>query len=383
MTLGSVRHPFPPNGISELLELPANAINLAESTLPDLLSREIAQFADLPPDLPLGYGSSVGSLDLREEIARFSGADAQEIITTQGAIQALLLVALATSAPADEIVVATPCFPPTRDSLAVTGATVLELPLEFDRGYRIDLGQLAEMLSPATTLVSLASPSNPAGVQIAPVHLQAIVSLLRKAAPSAWLLIDETYRAACPAGRPAVSAATLDRRIISISSLSKAFGTPGLRVGWLISRDGALREAVQRARLNIALSCSVLDEAVATRLLAQFDGLLRARSDTLQRRLDIVSAWAGRHAKQVEWIRPDAGALCAVRLRKQIVSDSAVAHFYAEARRMGVLLAPGRWFRESDRIFRLGLGYPSEVDLMIGLGRLGELLLAADSTLAR
>jgi DNA-binding transcriptional MocR family regulator len=141
-----------------------------------------------------------------------------------------------------------------------------------------------------------------------------------------------------------------------VASLSKCHGAAGLRIGWAITRDAALREQLVTAKFNTVISCSTLDEAAATQVLTQRDRILGERRELLGSNRAQVEAWVNRHAAQVEWVRPDAGALCCVRLKREAFDDAAVDRFYATLGRQGVRVAPGPWFGEAARVFRLGFG---------------------------
>ena len=224
---------FPRNEIISLLDV-NRPFNLAESTSQDLTVGELLDLAGLDRirDLKLGYGTSAGSLALREAIAEGCGVSAEQIITTQGTALGLFLLAFEVCRPGDEAVLATPCFPPSRDCLLGAGVNVREIKLSFENGYRLDLDQIDANLSRKTKLVSIASPQNPAGVQTSRADIEKLLVLMERRSPEAMLFVDETYREATY-GDDAVadSFAALDPRIVTGASVSKALGAPG----WPIS----------------------------------------------------------------------------------------------------------------------------------------------------
>jgi DNA-binding transcriptional MocR family regulator len=158
--------------------------------------------------------------------------------------------------------------------------------------------------------------------------------------------------------------------VVSVGSLSKWLGAPGLRFGWAITRDAALREALVTAKFNTVISCSPLDEALALHLLRQ---PLAARRAALAANLAVTADWARREAHRVDWVRPDAGALCCVRLRPAAFDDAAVTRFHAALPRHGVRVGRGPWFGETERVFRLGFGLQTPA----GLGEALQALSAA------
>jgi DNA-binding transcriptional MocR family regulator len=172
------------------------------------------------------------------------------------------------------------------------------------------------------------------------------------------LLVDEIYRDATYGDAPIpLSFACASPRIITSGSISKAHGAPGLRCGWLTVHDSDLRDRLTVAKMNIVLSGSVLDEAVALAILDARDRVLQPRRLFLARALEAVERWQSKERHRVDWIRPDGGAMCCLRLRNDVFDDAAVARFWNALPALDLQLGNGEWFGESSRIARLGFGY--------------------------
>jgi aspartate/methionine/tyrosine aminotransferase len=373
---GEWRGRFPYNEIISLLDV-NRPFNLAESTSQDLTVGELLDLAGLDRirALKLGYGTSAGSKALREEIAQVCKVSPEQVITTQGTALGLFLLAFEACRAGDEAVLATPCFPPSRDSLLGAGVDVREVKLSFENAYRLDLDRIGAALTPKTKLVSIASPQNPSGVQASRADVEQLLALMQKRSPQSLLFIDETYREASYGDAPvAESLAALDPRIVTGASVSKALGAPGLRTGWLTVADADLRSRLVVAKMNTVISGSVLDETLATVLLQRREHVLAPRRNLLASALDKLTAWCAGERERVEWVRPDAGALCCLRLRTDAFDPPAVARFWTVLPQHDLQLACGTWFGESDRAFRLGFGYlPPE--------RLGPALSALSASL--
>jgi aspartate/methionine/tyrosine aminotransferase len=334
--------------------------NLAESTSQDLTVGELLDLAGLEHirNLKLGYGTSAGSVALREAIAEGCNVPAGQIITTQGTALGLFLLAFEVCRSGDEAVLATPCFPPSRDCLLGAGVSVCEIKLSFENGYRLELDQIDAGLSPKTKLVSIASPQNPAGIQTSRADIEKLLVLMERRSPDAILFIDETYREATYGDNAVVeSFAGLDSRIVTGASVSKALGAPGLRTGWLTVADADLRERLAVAKMNTVISGSVLDETLATALLRNREGVLASRRRLLAGALQELALWCESEHERIEWVRPDAGALCCLRLRSDAFDETAVLRFWDLLPGHDLQLASGTWFGESSRVFRLGFGY--------------------------
>ena len=367
---------FPYNEIISLLDV-NRPFNLAESTSQDLTVGDVLDLAgpETLRSLKLGYGRSAGSEELRQEIAKACKVPAEHVVTTQGTALGLFLLAFETCRPGDEAVLVTPCFPPSRDCLLGAGITVREVKLTFENNFQLDPDTLAASLSPKTKLVSLASPQNPSGVRTSRVTVEKILELLEARAPQAILFIDETYREATY-GNDAVSEsfAGMHPRIVTSASVSKALGAPGLRTGWLTVADADLRSRLVIAKMNTVISGSVLDEALASALLRHRESVLRPRRQLLAQGLTELAAWCEHEHQRIEWIRPDGGALCCVRLRADKFDAAAISRFWDLLPQHELQLASGAWFGESDRVFRLGFGY-------LPPGRLGLALSALSAVL--
>ncbi len=216
--------------------------------------------------------------------------------------------------------------------------------------------------------MSLASPQNPSGVAIPEHTLRDIVAMLAEHAPDAWLLIDETYReAAYGEDAAAPSAACLGPKVISVSSLSKCHGSAGLRIGWAITRDTALRQALVTAKFSTVISCSPVDEALALAVFRQRERIIGERRKLLAQNLQLVENWVLRHPGHIDWVRPDAGALCCMRLKPEVFDAAAVERFYATLAKYSTRVAPGAWFGDDPLVFRLGFGLPTLTALAIAL----------------
>ena len=367
---------FPRNDIISLIG-PTPRYDLGESVGPDLALSDVlgsdsqASFGYVA----LGYGTAQGDPRLRALIADAHGASADDVVVTVGGMHALFLVAFVVCDPGDEAVTVSPMFPLARNALQAVGATIRTVPLSFDRGYQIDVADVGRRLSERTRLVSLASPQNPSGVATSAAVLRDLVALMAERCPDAYLLLDETYReAAYGDDAVAPSVVELSRRVISCASLSKCHGAPGLRLGWTIARDPELKEQLVLAKFNTVISCSPLDETLAMRVLERRDDILGERRRRLAKNLALIADWVRENDAFVEWVRPDAGALCCVRPKPSVFDEHAVDGFYETLARDGIRVANGRWFGDEARVFRLGFGLLPAAELETALARLTGVL---------
>ncbi|SCX71643.1 pyridoxal phosphate-dependent aminotransferase [Variovorax sp. EL159] len=367
---------FPYSEIISLLDV-NRPLNLAESTSQDLTVGELLDLADLSSirKLKLGYGKSAGAVELREAIAAVCKVPAEQIITTQGTALGLFLLAFEVCRPGDEAVLATPCFPPSRDCLLGAGVSVREVKLSFENGFRLDLDRIEASLSPKTKLVSIASPQNPSGVQTSRADIERLLGLMERRSPEALLFVDETYREATYGSEVAMeSLAGIDPRVVTGASVSKALGAPGLRTGWLTVMDADLRARLTIAKMNTVISGAVLDEALAGVLLRNREQVLAPRRQMLAGALKELATWCDAESRRIEWVRPNAGALCCLRMRADALDETAVSRFWDLLPEHDLQLASGAWFGESNRVFRLGFGYLPPDRLGSALSALSDVL---------
>jgi aspartate/methionine/tyrosine aminotransferase len=363
---------FPTNDIISLVGA-APRYDLGESVGPDL---RLTDLFDAPVqislgDMRLGYGTAEGDPRLRQTIARLHGVDSDDVVVTVGGMHALFLIAFILCDRGDETVTTAPLFPLARNALGVVGTKVRTVMLSFDRGYQLELADVRAQLSERTRLVSLASPQNPSGVSISVQTLEDILLLMEEICPEAHLLVDETYREATYGDAPVNrGTASLSPKVISVASLSKCHGAPGLRIGWAITRNPALREQLVRGKFNTVISCSPVDEALALMVLEQREPGVAERRRRLAEGRARTAEWVAENHGLVEWVRPDAGAFCCVRLKPTVFGDVAVSRFYAALAGEGVRVGNGTWFGDEARVFRLGFGLPSLPDLKVALKKL-------------
>lgn len=302
--------------------------------------------------LSLGYTESSGLPALREAIAGlYSAVKAPDVLVMAGAEEGIFLLMHAAVSPGDEVIVVTPAYQSLQDLPASLGAKVHTVPLRAERRWQLDPDEVARLANKKTRLIVANFPHNPTGALI-PRDVQArLIDIADKC--GATLLSDEVYRGleAEPASRlPA--AADLSPTAVSLGVMSKSYALPGLRIGWLATRDAALLSRMVRLKDYTTICSSAPSEILS--LIA-----LRASDRVLQRSRDIVTAnraagdtFFEEHSRDVEWVAPNAGSTAFPRFLRN--DADAVATKLREQE--SVLLVPGRIFGADNHYFRLGLG---------------------------
>jgi aspartate/methionine/tyrosine aminotransferase len=345
--------------------------NLTESSVRD---RSLGELGLDLAGLTLCYGDHLGAADLRALIAKRAGPDvrADDVLITAGASAALFIVAISLLDRGDHMIVVRPNYATNIATPRGLGCEVDCLDLDFDRAFALDVDALAAKVRPTTRLISLTTPHNPTGVALSRETLTRVIALAQ--ACGAHVLIDETYRdmSFVP---PPPPAATLSERAISVGSLSKGFGLPGIRVGWIVSREPNLMHRFLCTKEQIGICGSVVDEAIALKALEGADAWLPENDARLRAALHRVEAWMAREPL-LEWVAPAGGCVAFPRIREDAGVDVAAFHRTLNADH-AAYVGPGHWFETPDRYFRIGYGWPTPDELDGGLEAISTSLRAA------
>ena len=350
--------------------------NLSESGVHPLTPRELLaeQDASIVLDQALVYSQSNGTIPLRSLIAQqYPGATADHVQVTNGGTEANYVVAWRLIEPGDEVAMLVPNYMQTWGLVRAFGATVKEWPLIDDRAagrWRPDLNALTRVVSDRTRLIVICTPNNPTGARLRAAELDEIVRIADGV--GAWVLSDEVYRGAELDGSDTPSMWGRSDRVIVTSGLSKAYGLPGLRIGWIVAPPSFVESTwsyhdyttIAPGALSDRLARVALDPQRRPALLERTRGILRAN-------LPIVEGWLGDHAPMFSWLAPEAGAIIYVRYNYAINSTELVTRLRDEK---SVLIVPGDHFG-MDGYLRLGFGERPDY-LKQGLERLHQMLSA-------
>ncbi len=344
--------------------------NLSESGVHPLSVSELLALADRSADMldvRLGYGQSNGSDELRARIAAlYPGATDESVLVTIGGAEANFTAFWHLLDPTAPAAVMLPNYMQVPGLLESFDAPILPFHLVEEEGWQPDLDGLQSCLEQGARAILVTNPNNPTGAALTVQSMTGIVALAERY--GAWILSDEVYQGAEVRGEQTPSFWGLTDRVIVTNSLSKAYGLPGLRLGWVLGPTDMMEgmwgrtdyTTIAPATLSDALACVTLEPSTRGKILARTRGILNDN-------LELTTEWLDGQAGRFAYRRPDAGAICYARYSTAINSTEFAEKLRTE---MELLVVPGDHFG-MDGYLRLGFGPPAE-ELSEALARLSQ-----------
>jgi aspartate/methionine/tyrosine aminotransferase len=340
----------------------------------DCESRTIESLLELEPDAHArllstwcGYTESPGSTELRVAIAGlYERIDPDEVIVASCAEEGIFLLYHALLSAGDHAIVETPCYESALELARSTGAEVSPWKRRYEEGWAHDLAALERLVCPSTRVLYVNQPHNPTGTLMDRDTFERVVELAH--GRGIVLFSDDVYRELEHDPEDRLPAACeIDERAVSLGSISKSYGLPGLRLGWLVTRDAALRETIMRLKDYTTICSSAPSEVLTALALRNRHALLERNLGIVHRNLPLLKEFFARHAGTFEWVRPDAGPIGFPR----VSGAPDIEGFCKRLAGHGVLLLPGSVYDE-----------PEHVRVGFGRANLPEALAALESALA-
>ncbi len=349
--------------------------DMSESGVRPLTLRElVAMGFDLDEflDTPLGYSQSNGTVELRERIAAlYPGATADNVEVTNGTSEANYLIALSQVRPGDGFAMEVPNYMQMPGVARSVGACVRSFHLRQEHGWQPDWDEFDAAVTAETRLLYLSNPNNPTGSVLSRDAMQRIVA--RCEATGTWLLSDEVYLGAEIARPRTPSFWGMSDRVIVASGLSKAYGIPGVRIGWMVGPARVIADSwTQHDYLTIGpnkMSDRIARVAVEQ---ANRERCYARTREILTHNLPIAREWIAGFAERVTWREPEAGAIALVKYDAAIPSVDLAERIRT---RQSTLVVPGSHVG-LEGYLRIWLG-GTEAFLREGLRRIGAELGSA------
>jgi len=349
--------------------------NLSESGVHPVTFKELIQ--DVPGALDrllateMDYAHANGIPELRENIAAlYKGATPENVLVTIGAIEANYDVLAALLAPGDEVVVMLPNYMQIWGMAKNLGTNLKTFPLVEKCGWKPDLERLRKAVTKKTKLIAVCNPNNPSGYILTEEEMEAIVETARKA--KAWILADEVYTGAerlAEAETPSFYGRY--DKVLAVGSLSKAYGLPGLRTGWVVGPAQVVDQIWARHEY-ITLSVSMLSNHLAAIALSPEvrPKLIQRARRYIRKGYPVLEEWMNGQGDIFSLTPPQAAAIAFVRYKLKVNSTKLAGRLREEK---SVLIVPGDHFG-LDHHLRISFGLPHDI-LRPALGRIRDLFV--------
>lgn len=354
--------------------------DIAESGILPLSTNDLVDFE--PPaerastierllSIPLGYSEARGTAALRQMLAdTYSRGDADQILVTTGAIEANYLLYNVLLDAGDHVITPFPAYQQLYEVPRSIGCDVSLWEVGPETGYKYDVDRLEALITPKTKLIMVNTPHNPTGAMLSPIEADRVYALAAQV--GAMVIGDEAYRwLDVPGGEP-FAGPMFDRGPlgISVGTLSKPFGLPGLRIGW-IAASPTLVEKCWAMRDYITLSPGKLNDALGCLGLKHRDAIVARNTKIIAENLQTAAAWIAARP-YLSWTPPRGGLLALIKYDASVIKMPSLELADRLAVEQSVMLAPGSAFGYEHHL-RLGIGQRPDI-FSEGLRRAGVLL---------
>jgi aspartate/methionine/tyrosine aminotransferase len=298
-------------------------------------------------DVDLRYTHHLGSPELRAAIAlEYERLNWKNVGVTTGAAEAIFAVIASLTSKDDHLIVECPNYPSFRYISNSLERQMDLFFLKYEEKFRFNVKTLKSMIKPNTKLICLTHPNNPTGSTISEEKLINLIDIVEER--GIYLLLDETYRDLSFQEPPSV-AASMSTNAISISTMSKALGVPGIRTGWVASQDDSVITGVLKVREQTTICNSAINETIALNILKQKSKYLSNIKKQVKTNYDLLEEWMSKQDK-LEWIAPNGGVTCFPRFGS---SSKNLCRLLVKKYR--TFTVPGYCFN-MDSHFRIGFG---------------------------
>ena len=308
-------------------------------------------------DMWLGYTETWGAPELRAAVAAtFAARSAHDVLCFAGASEGIFAANQVLLDRDSHAIVVTPNYQ-SHETLPRAIGDVTGVPLDADDRWSLDVDRVAAAIRPTTKLVTINFPHNPTGAILAPERYRALIELCRK--HGIWILHDEIFHGLGPSGTEHLPfIADEYERGLSLGVMSKSYGLPGLRIGWIVCQDHDVLERMERMKHYLSICSSGPSERLAIIGLQNRDRILARNNAIIDDNLPRWEAFFARHPDLFDWQPPDGSCMAYPRYLGPEGVDRWAQRLVEEA---GVLVLPSTIYSSelgatpTDR-FRIGLG---------------------------
>jgi hypothetical protein len=343
--------------------------DMSESGVRPLTLRELMEMGfqlDDVLDIPLGYSQSNGTLELREILTQqYPGATVDNIEVTNGTSEANYIVALNLLRAGDGFALEVPNYMQLWGLPRSLNAEVRTFRLRLDAGWEPDWDEFERAVVAGTKLIYVSNPNNPTGAVLSEPAMRRIVEKIDKV--GAYLIADEVYLGAEISGARTRSFWGMSDRVIVTSGLSKAYGIPGVRIGWIAGPKPMIADCWAQHDYITICPNKISDRIARTAVTPANREKCYARTHVLlKNNLAIAREWIAGFGGFLEWREPEAGAIALVKYNAAIGSVAVAERMRT---RQNTLVVPGAYLG-LEGYLRIWLGGREDY-LREGLRRIG------------
>lgn len=333
------------------------ASDVESMSLADLMSMATPEEKNDFENQWLGYTETWGAVDLRQRIAAtYDTMTYKNILCFCGAEEGLYAAMRVLLSKDDHAIVVVPNYQ-AAETLPLEICKVTGVQLQENNNWRLDIDDVAKAIRPDTKLVSINFPNNPTGATMSADELSALVSLCRK--HNIYLFSDEVYRLLeLDGNKRMIQVADVYEKGLSLNVLSKAYGFPGIRIGWIASQDTELLLRLERYKHFLSICNPRPSEILAMIVLRNREQILEKNRSLLRENLSELEQFFADYPDLFEWSAPDGGCIAYPRYKGKGTVEEFCETLVED---QGVLLLPASIYRSelmetpTDR-FRIGFG---------------------------
>ncbi len=332
----------------------------ATASLQDFLTAdEIAAVASVP----LIYGSVEGRDDLRAGIAKlyqglYPDLGIDPITVLSGTEEGLFSIMASILEPGDEVIGMLPCYPSLSDLPACFGGVFKPVRLQFDKGWLPSIDDFAAQVSARTKAIVINSPHNPTGMLLDQAFINELIALCER--HDLYLISDDVFVFSDFAGVGCQLNVLKYNKAVLANVLSKTFGLPGVRIGWVITPNEALTKSIRDLKTYNTICQSQLDEQVAYFVMEKAQTIISNNNEIVRANVELFDDFVRGHAS-LSWHRPTAGLLGLVH------SSEPLKPLLDSWFEKDVLVLPGDLFGLEGDYFRVGFGKVDFAEILAAL----------------
>lgn len=302
----------------------------------------------------LGYTESQGDPELRKEIAKlYKKVDAEGILVHSGAEEAIFIFMNVSLKPGDHVIVQYPCYQSLFEVANAIGCEVTKWELkQGEKGWELDLEELKRAVKDNTKAIVINTPHNPTGYLLSQSEINEIIGIARE--KNLRIFSDEVYRyLEYNTSDRIPSTCDLYENAVSLGVMSKSYGLPGLRIGWIATQSRGIYREMASFKDYTTICNSAPSEFLSLLALRHGDKILKREMEIIKNNLVLLDDFFGKYRDIFTWNRPKAGPIAFPKFNKDVNAEEIVEDMVAKK---GVFYVPGSMYGFDVRYFRIGYG---------------------------